>query len=111
MAAVSPTVQEFRNDLSDLNVFMHTHNVDLNTRFRLREYMHQTARLKHTEAHRTLLTKLSPAMQGEVSLLINKRTINLVWCATAGLHASLLAAHTPHGSSHDHTPHGSSHVI
>ena len=79
LAAVSPAVQTFRDDLSDLNVFMSIHNVEPAMRFRLREYMHQTVQLKTIELHRTLLTKLSPAMQGEMSLLINERTMNHVW--------------------------------
>ena len=79
MAALSPTVQAFRNDLSALNVFMSEHHIDPKMRFRLREYMHQTVHLRMTEAKRELLTKLSPAMQGQMSLLINQKTIGKVW--------------------------------
>ena len=49
MAAPSPLVQEFRHDLSNLNNFMESHGVALSTRFRLREFMHQTAHLKTME--------------------------------------------------------------
>lgn len=79
MAAPSPLVQEFRHDLSNLNNFMESHGVALSTRFRLREFMHQTAHLKTMEGRQRLLAKLSPAMQGEMSLLINERTIQRVW--------------------------------
>ena len=79
MAALSPTVQSFRDEMSDLNSFMNEHKVVPEMRFRLREYMHQTVHLRMTEARRELLTKLSPAMQGEMSLLINQKTIGRVW--------------------------------
>jgi len=79
MAAPAPTVQAFRDDLSALNSFMVQYGLDSQTRFRLREYMHETIHLKNQEAHKGLIQKLSPAMQGEVSLLINQRTIGRVW--------------------------------
>ena len=41
--------------------------------------MHQTIHLRTVEARRQLLTKLSPAMQGEMCLLINDNTLGRVW--------------------------------
>ena len=79
MAALSPTSQAFRDEMSDLNSFMREHHVAPEMRFRLREYMHQTVHLRKTEAKSHLLTKLSPAMQGEMSLLLNERTMGQVW--------------------------------
>jgi len=79
MAAPAPAVQAFRDDLSALNSFMVQYGLDSQTRFRLREYMHETIHLKNQEAHKGLIQKLSPAMQGEVSLLVNQRTIGRVW--------------------------------
>jgi len=79
LASPSATVQEFRSDLSGLNDFMASHKVSPLTRFRLREFMHQTVHLKVMEGRQRLLGKLSPAMQGEMSLLINQRTILRVW--------------------------------
>lgn len=98
MASPSPLVQEFRHDLSSLNEFMSSHNVALATRYRLREFMHQTAHLKTMEGRQKLLGKLSPAMQGEMSLLINERTVHRVWylaSAETGLLIDLAAKLKP----------------
>ena len=89
MAALSPTAQAFRDDLSDLNSFMAQHNVAPEMRFRLREYMHQTVSLLRNDSHRALLAKLSPSMQGEVSLLVNEWTMEQVWYL-AGAEVGLL---------------------
>jgi hypothetical protein len=45
----------------------------------LREYMHQTLLLKQSEAQKHLMSKLSPAMQGEMALLVNERTMSRIW--------------------------------
>ena len=79
MAAPGPTKAQFRSELSELNNFMSEHNFAPEMRFRLREYMHQTVSLRKLDARRHLLTKLSPAMQGEMSLLINEATVGKVW--------------------------------
>ncbi len=79
MASPSPEVQDFRSDLSSLNEFMASHKVASASRYRLREYMHQTVHLKTIEGRQKLLSKLSPSMQGEMALLINERTIHRVW--------------------------------
>ena len=68
LASVSPTVQAFRDDLSELNDFMKQFGIAYPTRFRLREYIHESLHLKNAEAQKRLLTRLSPAMQGEVRL-------------------------------------------
>lgn len=79
MAAASPTAQAFRDELSQLNEFMNAYNLHPTLRFRLREYFHETVHLRNSDARRALLDKLSPAMQGEVSLLINQRWVGKVW--------------------------------
>ena len=79
MAALSPTVQAFRDEMSELNSFMHAHKVDPKLRFRLREYMHEAVHLHKWEARRELMAKLSPSMQGEMSLLINEATVGKIW--------------------------------
>ena len=70
MAVPDESTQSFRDDLSHLNSFMAQHSIDGQTRFRLREYLHETTHLRTHEAHKRLISKLSPTMQGEVSLLL-----------------------------------------
>ena len=48
-------------------------------RFRLREFLHETVHLRDAEARTQLLSKLSPAMYGEVSLVVNQRWVAKVW--------------------------------
>lgn len=98
MAALSPDVQQFRDELSQLNNFMNEHKVGNEQRFRLREYMHQTIHLRTSESKRRLLTKLSPSMQGEMSLLVNEATIGRVWYLRnleVGLHIYLASKLMP----------------
>ena len=90
MAAASPTVQAFRDEISALNTFMSAYNLNHQLRFRLREYMHETIHLRNTEARNTLLRRLSPAMQGEVSLLVNQRWVSKIWYLRQGTQLELL---------------------
>ena len=63
LAAASPSVQAFRDELSQLNNFMAAYSLNPGLRFRLREFLHETVHLRNAEARRVLLAKLSPAMQ------------------------------------------------
>ena len=75
----SPTVQAFRDDLSRLNSFMSANNLPRETRYRLREYLHETVHMRNTEQHAALLTKLPPAMQDEVAWFVNEAVLRRVW--------------------------------
>jgi hypothetical protein len=79
MAAPAPTLAIFREDMSRLNSFMASHRIAPELRFRLREYMHQAVHLHTLESQSGLLSKLSPAMQGEVALLLNEHTMDRIW--------------------------------
>jgi hypothetical protein len=79
LATASPSTQAFRDELSQLNKFMQTYSLDSDLRFRLREFVHETVHLRDAEAQRGLLTKLSPTMQGEVSLLVNRQWLGRIW--------------------------------
>eukprot|EP00908_Phaeocystis_cordata_P016844 Transcript_28161.p1 GENE.Transcript_28161~~Transcript_28161.p1 ORF type:complete len:808 (-),score=261.71 Transcript_28161:1095-3518(-) len=79
VSAPSPSVQAFRDELSQLNAFMTAHGLPAELRFRLREFLHETVHLRDAEARRDLLTKLSPAMQGEVALMVNRGWVSKVW--------------------------------
>ena len=78
-ANLSPSVQAFRAELSRLNEFMSANALPPATRFRLREFMHESAHLRGSAEQRQLLSRLSPAMQGEVSVLVNQRWLSGVW--------------------------------
>lgn len=78
-ASLSPSVQAFREDLSALNSMMTIYALPNELRYRLREYIHETQHLRNTVARNALLNKLSPAMQGEVQLLVNQKWISRIW--------------------------------
>ena len=75
LANVPPSVKAFRDELSQLNSFMAAYNLPSEVRFRLREFMHETIHLRDAKARTQLIAKLSPAMQGEVALLVNQEWI------------------------------------
>jgi hypothetical protein len=79
MATVSPQTRAFREDMTQLNSFMMEHQLPPDMRFRLREYMHQAIYLERADQSQELLGKLSPAMQGELSLIVHEDTIGCVW--------------------------------
>jgi len=76
--------------MSELNLFMAAYQLHPGLRFRLREYMHETVHLRHTEARSRLLSRLSPAMQGEVSLLVNQRWVSKIWYLKGEIQLELL---------------------
>jgi hypothetical protein len=78
-AALSPSVQAFREEMTALNHMMSTHHLPTEMRFRLREYIHETVHLRNNDARNKLLQKLSPSMQGEVFWLVNQRWISKIW--------------------------------
>ena len=78
-ANLSPAAAAFHESLSQLNSFMSTHLLPAETRFRLREYMHEMANLRTGAQSRLMLSHLSPAMQGEVLWLLHHRWIRKVW--------------------------------
>ena len=55
------------------------HHLDHQTRFRIREFFHQTIRLRRLELQKKLLSQLSPAMQAEISYTVNSQWIERVW--------------------------------
>jgi hypothetical protein len=90
LAATSPSTREFREELSQLNTFMAAYDLAPSLRFRLREFIHETVHLRDVEARSSLLAKLSPAMQGEVSLMVNSRWVAKVWYLKDGAELELL---------------------
>jgi hypothetical protein len=90
LAAAAPSVQAFRDELSELNSFMASYGLDSELRFRLREFIHEAVHLQKHQARTQLLSKLSPAMQGEVSLLVNQRWVSKVWYLRSAAQLELL---------------------
>ena len=72
-AGLSPEKQAFRQELSSLNTFMTKYRFPSETRYRMREYLHETVPLRDMEVQDRLLEKLSPAMQAEISYLVNSK--------------------------------------
>jgi hypothetical protein len=78
VATMSPHVTEFNRRMDDLNHYAHTHNLDHDLRRRLREYLHQSRHLQATASSQELLSLLSPALQGEVAWVVNKRWLERI---------------------------------
>ena len=78
-ANLSPTEQEFRAELSQLNKFMSRHKFPNFIRYQLREYFHETIHLRDDQVQKALQAKLSPAMQLEVCWAVNHQWIEKVW--------------------------------
>ena len=79
-ANLSPATQAFRKELSELNSFMANHPgmLDARTRFRLREYLHQSVHMKNAAAQKRILSELSPALHSEVIWKITERWLTNV---------------------------------
>lgn len=72
-ANMSPVKQAFRKELSELNTFLNNNHLDNQTRFRLREYLHQSVHMKNAAAQRRILAQLSPGLHSEVVWRITQR--------------------------------------
>ena len=70
---LSPLKQAFRKELSELNNFMSNNALDQRTRFRLREYLHQSVHMKNAAAQRRILAQLSPGLHSEVVWRMTQR--------------------------------------
>lgn len=91
-ANLSPSTQLFRGEISRLNEFMSTYLLHPRTRYRLREFMYESAHLRGFSQQQELLRRLSPAMQGEVLVLINRRYFNAIWYVRSIAHPGVLMA-------------------
>ncbi len=78
-SALAPGKAQFRFDLSDLNVVMEQEAIPAALRFRLREYMHQTAHLRQAATRQRLFGLLSPGIGGELALKMNEKWLASVW--------------------------------
>ena len=79
IANLSPATREFRTNMDDLNTYMRQNRVDMPLRLRLREYFHRTRHLHDASNQNRLLTMMSPMLQSEVVLAVNRRWLSGVW--------------------------------
>ena len=78
-ANLTPGVAEFRDSLSQLNQLMDSHDLPPLMRFRLREYMHESEHLRAADSYTQIVSRLSPAMQGEMAWTCNKTWLQNIW--------------------------------
>lgn len=70
---------EFRQTLKALNEFMSRTRLPDEMRLRVREYFHQTQHLREAAKRSALLETMSPALQTEVSWMVNQKWLNGIW--------------------------------
>jgi len=75
---MSPMKQAFRKDLTELNTFMTNNSLDPRTRFRLREYLHQSVHMKNAASQKRILAQLSPGLHSEVVWRITQQWLRSV---------------------------------
>jgi hypothetical protein len=78
IANSSPDLQWFRTTMDHLNRFMVVYHLPDALRVRLREYFHQTRHVQRGQQRKKLLTLMSPQLQGEVAMVINKSQLDSV---------------------------------
>ena len=79
IATMNPAQANFRNTIDDLNRFMELQDLAPEMRQRLREYFHETKHLQIAMANRKLLSKMSPALAGEVAVQTSEKYIKRIW--------------------------------
>jgi hypothetical protein len=77
-ANLSPEVVSFRQDLTNLNHFLNQNHIPDETRYRLREYMHQSLVLRRAAGGEGLLRKLTPRLRNEAALCFNGKYLNII---------------------------------
>jgi CRP-like cAMP-binding protein len=79
LANMDPKGTEFKRTMDDLNSFMSEQGLPPEMRPKLREYFHQTRHLQVARANKTLISMMSPMLQGKVVWEINQRWLKHVW--------------------------------
>ena len=78
-STMNPAGTLFRNMLDDLNRFMSEYGFSADMKRRVREYFYQSRHLQAMEQRKALLELMSPKLQGEVSMLCNRKWIEQIW--------------------------------
>jgi len=82
MATMNPAVTDFRITMDNLNRFMSNSSLPPKLRQRLRDYFHRTQHLQRTAQYRSVLTRMSPTLQGELLWYTNESWLRkLPWLA------------------------------
>ena len=78
LATMRPADTSFKVAMDDLNRFMKSYELPVDHQLRLREYFQRTKHLQISGANNSLLSKMSPKLQGEVLLHCNQSWIKRV---------------------------------
>ena len=76
IANANSEVQWFRLNMDRLNEFVRVYELPDEMRRRLREYFHQSRHVHRGQRRKGVLAHMSPQLQGEVALTINRRWIS-----------------------------------
>jgi hypothetical protein len=79
-----PQEIQFKQQLDELNQFMVVNCLPNDQRARLREYVFHTRHLQVTRADATVLERLSPSLQTEVTMTCYRSIINALWFLKGG---------------------------
>lgn len=78
-STLSPDMAGFRVDITDLNWHMENEKIPPELRYRLREYVHQTMKLRQQTTRIRLMQLFSPGLAGEFALKMNERWLEGLW--------------------------------
>ena len=78
IANARPDLAWFRSTMDQLNAFMSIHGLPTEMRMRLREYFQQSRHVQRGQERKRILRLMSPQLQGEVALAINRRWIESI---------------------------------
>ena len=78
LATMQPADTSFKVAMDNLNRFMKSYELDLDMQLRLREYFQRTKHLQVSDANNSLISNMSPSLQGEVLLHCNSAWLKRV---------------------------------
>ena len=98
IATMDQASTEFHATMDDLNLYMNENNLPRDLRIRLREYFMYCRHQQRQKYYQGLLTKMSPALRGEVTVFINRAWIDQVpfFCRKASSSLSIQITHAEH---------------
>jgi len=79
LATLNPHATAFRNQMDELNYFIHMTNMPSGMRERLREYFRMTQDYERQHAYDGLLHKMSIQLRGDTALQIGTKQLAAVW--------------------------------
>jgi hypothetical protein len=79
IASLAPSTADFRRTMDDLNSFLSANHISPDLSKRLREYFHRTKHLRDADKHQQLMVMMSPMLQSEIVLAVNKAWLSQVW--------------------------------